>query len=99
MRKIINGKKYDSESAQECGFWENGENGFDHYREVLYKKRIGEFFLYGTGGCRTKYGESHGGWLTSGERITPLTETEAKKWSEIHLDGDRYEQTFGTVEE
>lgn len=52
MKKIINGKKYDTETAKEvaCKAWYYyGDLNF--VIEKLYKKKTGEFFLYAAGGA------------------------------------------------
>lgn len=50
MKKIINGKKYDTESAQEICSRSSGHYGdFHRVAETLYRKKTGEFFLYGEG--------------------------------------------------
>lgn len=101
MKKIINGKVYDTETAQKVGFWSNslGYNDFNWREESLYRKKTGEYFLYGEGGPRTNYAERVGNMWGSGERIMPLTFAEAKKWAEEHLDGEDYEKIFGEVTE
>ena len=84
MKKIINGKRYDTETAEFCGSREYGYPGdFDHVSEELYQKRTGEFFLYGEGGPNLKYREeiSMNSW-SGGEKIIPLTDDEAKEWAE-----------------
>lgn len=102
MKKIINGKKYDTETASKAGSWSNGGGwrDFSHFEEILYRKKTGEFFLYGEGGPMTKYAVSTGqnSW-SGGERIIPLTYENARKWAEEHLDGDEYEEIFGEVTE
>ena len=102
MKKIINGKKYDTETAKEVGRYDNGYGygDFNHYKEWLYQKKTGEFFLYGEGGPMTKYSVSCGnnGW-SGGEKIIPMTVKAAKEWAEGHLDCDEYEAIFGEIEE
>lgn len=46
MKKIINGRKYDTETATLICKGEYTSN-FGYEREELYKKKTGEFFLYG----------------------------------------------------
>lgn len=101
MKQIINGKKYDTETATEVGSWWNGlsTGDFSNCRETLYRKRTGEYFLYGRGGPMSRYSQSYGNMTGGGEKIIPLTEAEARKWTEKHLDGDEYEEIFGEVEE
>lgn len=104
MKKIIDGKVYDTETAQQVGEpWSPGDCGpsdFDFVMETLYRKRTGEYFLHGEGGARTKYAEACGAseW-TGGERIMPLSYDEARDWAERHLDVDGYEAEFGTPDE
>lgn len=101
MKKIINGKKYDTNTAKEVGYDNNGLSFSDliYIEETLYKKKTGEFFLYGRGGAATKYAVNNGNNSMSGKAIIPLTEDEAKKWAEDHLTVGEYEGVFGEVEE
>lgn len=102
MKKIINGKKYDTETAQMVGVWDNNlmYNNFSYCAELLYRKHTGEFFLHGKGGAMSKYAVSCGdnSWR-GGEKIIPLSEDEACKWAEEHLDWNEYEEIFGEVSE
>lgn len=101
MKKVINGKMYNTETAKYCGGYEFSNVGdFNHVCEDLYRKKTGEFFLYGEGGAMSKYCEEVGNnsW-TGGEKIIPLTIKEAKRWSEKHLNADTYIELFGEVEE
>lgn len=102
MKKIIKGKVYDTDTAQEMGSWSNGGGwrDFHHVEETLYRKKTGEFFLHGEGGPATRYAVACGqnSW-TGGSRIMPLAYREAKKWAEEHLDADDYEAIFGEVTE
>lgn len=101
MKKIINGKKYDTDTAEEVGCWSNHQYGsFDFCEETLYRKKNGEFFLEGYGGPLTCYREACGSneWR-SGTQIIPMTESEAREWAMEYLDGDEFEEIFGIVEE
>lgn len=62
MKRYINGKVYDTSTAQEIGSYANAGNwrDFSHYEETLYRKRTGEYFLHGEGGPMTAYRESMG---------------------------------------
>lgn len=66
MKKIIRGLMYNTETAKEMGWWSNGYscNDFSYEEEHLYKKRTGEFFIYGWGGPKSKYARATG--LNSG---------------------------------
>ena len=100
MKKIINGKKYDTDTAKSMLSWSNDRTDFSYCYEELYRKKTGEFFLYGHGGPMSKYTKSCGDNSWSGaEEIIPLTEAEARQWAEEHGDADEYEAIFGEVEE
>ena len=102
MKKIINNKAYDTETAKELGSWSNMADygNFSQFSETLYRKKTGEFFLYGEGGPMTKYAVAEGSncWR-GGSRIMPLSFQEARKWAEEHLSGEEYEAIFGEVVE
>lgn len=101
MKKIIRGKKYDTDTAELVGEYQySNPRDFHYLYEELYRKRTGEFFLYGTGGPMSKYSESVGQNEWSGsEAITPLDLNDAKDWVEEHCDADKYEELFGVVED
>lgn len=102
MKKIINGKMYNTETAKEMGSHWNGypRSDFNYCEETLYRKKTGEYFLYGDGGAATCYSYSVGqNCRSGGEDIVPLTEEEAKTWAERSLDADEYIEIFGEVEE
>lgn len=102
MRKIINGRTYNTETSKKIGEWWNGlaTNDFSHCYEVLYKNTRGAYFIHGEGGAMSKYAISTGtnSW-SGGEKITPLTSAEATEWAEKHLSAEEYEAEFGEVEE
>ena len=48
MKKIIEGKTYNTETALLLGDWQNLWKGDYHYcREELYRTKKGTYFLYG----------------------------------------------------
>lgn len=102
MKKIINGKLYDTETAKEIFCWSNNRStrDFSHCAETLYKKRTGEYFLHGVGGPMSKYAESCGdnSW-SGGSKIIPLTYKAAQEWAEEKMDADEYMDEFGPVSE
>lgn len=101
MKKIINGKVYDTDKARHLGSDSYSHSGdFHHWSEALYQKRTGEFFLHGEGGPMTRYARSVGQNEWSGsEKIIPLDVEAARKWAEDHLDADDYEEIFGLPDE
>lgn len=101
MRKIINNRLYDTDTAREVGTHDNGEmpGDFGYVSETLYRKKTGEYFLHGEGGARTRYARQDCGLWASGEAITPLSYDAAREWAEANLDADAYEAAFGAVAE
>lgn len=101
MKKIINGKMYNTETAALKGLDSySNTRDFAYWLEELYQKKTGEFFLYGKGGANSKYSRSCGQneWC-GGEDIIPMTVEEARAWAEKHLNADEYQDVFGVVEE
>lgn len=96
MKKIINGKRYDTEAAKEIGNWDNGRShrDFRHCTETLYVKRTGEYFLHGCGGPMSAYAEKCGDMYGSGSALIPMTDEAAREWAEKHLSADEYEEHF-----
>ena len=91
MRKIINNKKYDTETAKFICEKEYYNNGNLCSWDYIYLKKTGEFFLYhGTNGQD----------LWDNKRyIEPLTEKEAKEKCQEWMTGEDYEEAFGEVAE
>ena len=101
MKKIISGKVYDTNTAENLG--ERCRNIDDIcmiVEEVLYRKRTGEYFLHGSGGSGTKYAVSErNNFWRWGETIIPLSVSAAKEWAEDNLSAEKYEEIFGAIEE
>ena len=101
MKKVINGKVYDSEKAKFLNSASFGAPGdASYWKERLYQKRTGEFFLLGEGGPMSKYsrilGDNSWGY---GEQIIPLSYKAAQKWAEEHLSAEDYQDIFGEIDE
>lgn len=101
MRKIINGKMYNTETAKKVGERSCGYVGdFRYFSESLYRKRTGEYFLHGEGGPMSKYAESCGqNQWQGGASIIPVTQQDAREWAEKHLSVEEYIDEFGEPEE
>ena len=97
MKKIINGKRYDTETARLVHHYHNGHHGddFRNCAEDLYRTRSGKYFLHGEGGPMSEYAEPCGdtsiGW---GSAITPLSDNEAHAWLEDHEGEAAIEEYF-----
>jgi hypothetical protein len=101
MKKIIEGSKYDTETAKFLGSDSYSHPGdFNWWNEKLYRTKSGRYFLHGEGGPMTHYAKSLGNNnISGGSRIEPLDRASAMEWAEEHLDGDEYEAIFGPVED
>lgn len=101
MKKYINNRSYDTDTARACGSCEHGElTTFRWYRETLYQKKTGEFFLYGEGNAASPYARlCPDNSRTHGERITPMTFTDARMWAEENLENEEYDAIFGEIAE
>lgn len=101
MKKVINGKLYNTDTAADLAVYEaNATDSLNYYSERLYRKRTGEYFIHGEGGARTRYAAATSdGWSRGGEVIFPLSVDEARAWAEEHLPGDEFERIFGAVPE
>lgn len=97
MKKIINGKKYDTETAKLLA---NARNEIHFYEEKLYRKKTGEYFLHGYGGPGSCYAEwnSRDNCWRGGEKILPISFEDAKNWAERKLEAKKYKEIFGKPE-
>lgn len=95
MKRIINGKKYDTETAQKIKSREfNPWDADGWFTETLYQKKNTEFFLCGRGNNCSKYKQFDseiGG-------IIPLSWEDSHEWVEDHANS-QYETIFGECEE
>lgn len=95
MKRIIAGKKYDTETAKKLHEI-SGDGEFGAFVERLYIKKTGEYFLSCIG---AKYQITEEYDYTDIPAIYPLSEEQAKYWGEKWMDADKYEEIFGEVEE
>lgn len=96
MVKIINRKKYNTETAKEIAYYNNIDGFYilqcddvHFFETTLYKKKTGEYFICNEGNA----------WSGIKTGIVPVTEEGARHWSEKYLDADEYEKIWGEVEE
>lgn len=90
MIKIINGKRYNTETATLIHEWTNRKPCDDPHccTERLYITTKGAYFLHGDGGSMSKYSNAWSGEPGSGRcAITPLSKQDAAAWLEEH-DGE-----------
>ncbi|HWQ90497.1 MAG TPA: hypothetical protein VN673_02410 [Clostridia bacterium] len=96
MKQIINGKRYDTETAQELSeHWNGrGRSDFRNLTETLFKTKAGVYFLVGKGGALTEYARQVGDMKCNGERLIPMSPDQALEWLERHGEADVIEREF-----
>ena len=86
MKRIIDGKVYDTSTAEEiCYDGYSDSRDFSHYCETLYRTKKGQYFIHGYGGPMSQYAESIGNNTTSGsDRLWLVDEARARDFCEKH---------------
>jgi hypothetical protein len=101
MKKIINGKRYDTSKAVEVGSASGGGpvGDFSHWSATLFRTpRSKVYFLHGEGGPMTRWSVSIGqNQWAGGEDITPMTRQEAFAWAQEHLEPEEIETEFADL--
>ena len=100
MKRIIDGKRYDTETADHIAQASAScpVNDFNHWEENLYRTKSGRFFLVGEGGPMTGYARSCGqNQWTGGSDLQPLTDDEARSWLERHKHTEALEEFFADL--
>lgn len=101
MKKVVNGKMYDTDTAELIDVWDNkyNSNDFHYVEEKLYKTKKGAYFLYGEGGPLSSYAEKCGNGSCGSSDIRPMTKEEAIEWAEKRELTDLFETEFADVVE
>lgn len=97
MKKIINGKVYNTETSELILEWWNGRgtNDFTHRSKDLYRTKKGAWFLHHIGGAMTDMARSCGSnsW-TGSEDIEPIGESDVLAFLETHGGEEVLEKYF-----
>ena len=102
MKKIINGKVYDTDKARliaeahhdNIRDFSTGEN----LKQWFYQKKTGEFFVYAIGQAIVLQNIFQHDYKPDAG-IYPLTYEQAQKWAERELTAEKWEEVFGDPEE
>jgi len=100
MKKIIAGRSYDTDTAEEVVYHSYGHPRDFHYiEETLYRTKKGGFFLVGKGGASTRYARtvSQNCWC-SGTGWEILSTGEALAFCESHGNAEIIEEHFSIEE-
>ena len=84
MKQVIDGKSYDTDTADLLVHWHNGHNHGDFHRceEDLYRTKKGNYFIHGEGGALSAWSEPCGNCRGGGSGIKALSPAEALEWIE-----------------
>ncbi len=103
MKRIVNGRVYNTETAEViCDCSPSGFYGGDFRVEstTLYKSPKGTFFIAGKGGPLSRWAEPEGqSGMRSGEGLRVLDEAEARELCERHGSEEDWLAAFGEPEE
>lgn len=97
MKKVINGLRYDTDTAKVVASNDNGyyRNDFFYCEETIYKTAKGNYFLHGEGGAASPYSRICGSNSScGGEDIILLTESEVIEYLEQWNRVDKLEEFF-----
>lgn len=97
MKKVVDGKMYNTETAELVHGWSNGRgySDFKHREKTLYLTKKGSWFIYHSGGAMTDMAKSAGDNSYSGSSdIEPVTRKDAARFLETHDGVDALEKYF-----
>ena len=88
MKKIIAGKRYDTDTATLIASYNNGlnESDLDHIFEELYMTKKGQWFMRAQGGAMTLYGIIVGNEERGSKDLILCSEQDALVWLDEHQD-------------
>ena len=98
MKKIIKGRRYDTDKATEIATDSHSyPSDFRHWSETLYRTPRGNWFLVGAGGPMSRYSRSTGdnSWSGSTDNIVSLSAEDARTWLESADETEAIEKYFG----
>ena len=101
VKKIINGKIYNTDTATFIGNHQHSNRGDFHFEDTdLYRTPKGAFFVQGTGGAYSRWSKPCGSnGMSGGHGIQAMTPTEALEWCEAAgIDADTIAQYFAVEE-
>jgi hypothetical protein len=86
MKRVINGKVYDTDAAQLVAAGESpyDRGNFNWWQEKLYRTRKGTWLLSGKGHALSRWRTYNGNAYGSGEGLEVLSADEALEWCEAN---------------
>jgi len=97
MKRIIDGKRYDTSTAERVHSWDNSHyrSDFKHRSKDLYRTQRGAWFIHHEGGALTDMAERcEGNSYCGGKSIEPVSADDARAFLESHGGTKALEQHF-----
>ena len=98
MKKVIEGKVYNTETATRIASYDNGlsHRDFGFCEEDLYKTAKNAFFVHGEGGAMSRWSKLVGSnGRAAGSGIEVMSKVDALAWCESHdVDADTIAKHF-----
>lgn len=99
MKKIIDGKIYNTDTAELIGEYSfSNRTDFRYVEERLYRTKKGAYFLHGEGGALSPYAIQLSNGSTGGETIILMSLDAARNWAMEKLDSETYLMFFEAEE-
>lgn len=88
MIKVISGRRYNTEKAEQVYHWWNGQysSDFRYRQKTLYRTASGSWFFHHSGGPLSDMGVACGNGLGGSESIEPCSDSEAYDFLERNSD-------------
>ena len=102
MKIIMEGLRYDTDTAEEVASYNNGycPADFNYIYRTLYRTERGNWFCVNKGGANTAYAESYGDSRSEGTRVEPMGDPDAYDLLEQWGATDALEKYFsGEIED
>jgi len=90
MIKIINGRRYNTDTATSVFFRDNGHfvADFSHRSKQLFRTKNGVWFIHHQGGAMSDMAQYYGKNLGGSESIEPIDDEDAFGFLQSHSDDD-----------
>jgi hypothetical protein len=96
MKRIIDGLRYDTATAEPIATFTNGfgQSDFKWDNSAIYKTKKGRYFIAGRGGPKSRWATQVNNTTSGGEGIMTLTDTQAREMLEEWEANDALEEHF-----
>lgn len=86
MQRVINGKRYNTETATEVCSWSDGQGrgDFNWHSTALYRTPKGAWFVSGEGGPMSQWRRRVGDMWSGGDGLNPVDKDDARMLLEQH---------------